>query len=70
MKDKTRQFNFVRKNSSAELNVKYGVHYDYDPDRLFLHYDSENEVVLVQYYVFGKILQTYGYFLPKIGVKK
>ncbi len=69
-KNETKQFNFVRKNSSPELNVKYGIHYIYDPDRLFMHYNSGKDVVLVQYYVFGKILQTYGYFLPKIGVKK
>jgi hypothetical protein len=35
-----------------------------------MSYDSGKEVVVAQYYVFGKILQTYGYFLPKIAVKK
>ena len=69
-KNQTKQFNFVRKNSSPALNMKYGVHYIYDPDRLFMNYNSGQEVTVVQYYVFGKILQTYGYFLPKIAVKK
>lgn len=70
VKNQTRQFNFVRKNSTAELNMKYSTHYIYDPDRLFMNYGTENDVAVVQYYVFGKILQTYGYFLPKNGVKK
>lgn len=68
--NKTRIFNYVRKYSTAELNVKYGHDYIYDPDRLFMRYDDDKEVALIQYYVFGKLLQTYEYFLPKSAVKK
>lgn len=70
VKNNTRQFNFVRRYSTPELNVKYNTHYIYDPDRLFIVYGPQKDVALVQYYVFGKIIQTYGYFLPKIAVKK
>jgi hypothetical protein len=68
--NKVREFNFVRKYSSPELNMKYGHDYVYDPDRLFMRYDNDKEVALIQYYVFGKLLQTYEYFLPKSSVKK
>ena len=53
-----------------ELNKKYGVEYKYDPDRLFLLEEETKEVSVIQYYVFGKILQNYGYFLPRSPVKK
>lgn len=69
-KNETRVFNFLHKSTTAELNRKYGVDYKYDPDRFFMRYDSDKEVALVQFYVFGKILPTYGYFLPKATVKK
>lgn len=66
----TEEFDFVNKHTTAELNQKYGVDYKYDPDRLFVVKKSNKEVSLIQYYVFGKIIQTYGYFLPKAAVKK
>jgi hypothetical protein len=68
--NETKTFNFVRKNSSWEINKKYSVEYKYDPDRFFMSFNTGKETALVQYYVFGKILQTYGYFLPKSTVKK
>lgn len=66
----TEEFSFVNKHTTAALNQKYGVDYKYDPDRLFIVKKSNKEVSLIQYYVFGKIIQTYGYFLPKSAVKK
>jgi len=69
-KNETKIFNFHHKNSNSEINKKYGIDYKYDPDRFFMTYDSNKEVALVQYYVFGKILPTYAYFLPKNSVKK
>lgn len=66
----TEEFSFVNKNSTAALNQKYGVDYKYDPDRLFIVKKSNKEVSVIQYYVFGKIIQTYGYFLPRSSVKK
>lgn len=69
-KDETKVFNFLHKSTSPELNKKYGINYTYDPDRFFLRFDADQEIALVQFYVFGKILPTYGYFLPKNTVKK
>lgn len=68
--NKVREFSFVNKFSTAELNKKYGIEYKYDPDRLFLLEEGTKEVSVIQYYVFGKIIQNYGYFLPKSSVKK
>ena len=68
--NEVKEFSFVNKHTSAALNQKYGVDYKYDPDRLFVYQKSNKEVALIQYYVFGKIMQTYGYFLPKTTVKK
>lgn len=69
-KNETKVFSFLHKNSTPEINKKYGMDYKYDPDRFFLRYDNDKEIALVQFYVFGKILPTYGYFLPKTTVKK
>ena len=66
----TEEFSFVNKHTTAALNQKYGVNYKYDPDRLFVVKKSNKEVSVIQYYVFGKIIQTYSYFLPKNTVKK
>lgn len=56
---------FYHKQSIPSKNEQYGINYKYDPDRLFIRYNSGGDFALAQYYVFGKILQTYGYFLPK-----
>lgn len=63
--NKVREFSFVYKKSTPDLNMKYGVDYKYDPDRLFLVDETTKDVSVIQYYVFGKIMQTYGYFLSK-----
>jgi hypothetical protein len=69
-KNQTRTFEFLHKKSTPEINNKYGKNYVYDPDRLYLRFDDNKEVALIQFYVFGKILQNYGYFLPPNTVKK
>jgi hypothetical protein len=69
-KDQVYTFDFMHKRSNSEINSKYGKQYAYDPDRLYLRFDNNKEVALIQFYVFGKILQTYGYFLPGSSVKK
>lgn len=56
---------FYHKQPIASKNEQYGIDYKYDPDRLFIRYNKGEDYALAQYYVFGKILQTYGYFLPK-----
>lgn len=69
-KNEIKKFHFLHKNSTPELNRKYGIDYKYDPDRFFMKYENDAEIALVQFYVFGKILPTYEYFIPKSPVKK
>jgi hypothetical protein len=56
---------FYHKFSVLEKNKEYGIAYKYDPDRLFVRYNNGKDYGVAQFYVFGKILQTYDYFLPK-----
>lgn len=56
---------FYHKQPSASKNAEYAIDYKYDPDRLFIKYNNGKDYGIAQFYVFGKILQTYAYFLPK-----
>lgn len=56
---------FYHKQPLAAKNTEYGIDYKYDPDRLFVRYNDGKEFGVAQFYVFGKILQTYEYFLPR-----
>lgn len=56
---------FYRKKPIAAKNQEYGIDYQYDPDRLFIKYNDGKDYGVAQYYIFGKILQTYGYFLKR-----
>lgn len=56
---------FYHKQPSASKNAEYAVEYKYDPDRLFVKYNNGKDYGIAQFYVFGKILQTYNYFLPR-----
>jgi membrane-bound inhibitor of C-type lysozyme len=56
---------FFHKQAIAEKNKEYGIDYKYDPDRLFVRYNNGNDYGVAQFYVFGKILQTYQYFIPR-----
>jgi hypothetical protein len=58
-------YQFYHKFPIADKNEQYGVNYKYDPDRLFIRYNKSKDFGVAQFYVFGKILQTYGYFLPR-----
>lgn len=64
----TKSYFFYYKPSTPEINNKYGKDYVYDPDLLYIRFPSldtkETETALIQYYVFGKLLQNYTYFLP------
>ena len=62
---KTQMLQLFHKSPNASKNAEYGVEYKYDPDRLYVKYNNEKAYGLGQFYVFGKILQTYDYFLPK-----
>lgn len=64
--NKSNECYFYHKSPVASNNEQYGVTYKYDPDRMFIKYNKGKDYGVAQYYVFGKILQTYGYFLqPK-----
>lgn len=56
---------FFHKQAIAEKNEQYGINYKYDPDKLFVRYNNGKDYGVAQFYVFGKILQTYQYFLPQ-----
>ena len=56
---------FYHKHAIKEKNEEYGVNYTYDPDRLFVKYNNGKDYGVAQFYVFGKILQTCQYFLPR-----
>ena len=58
-------YDFFHKYPVASKNEQYGVDYKYDPDNLFVRYNNGKDYAVAQFYVFGKILQTYDYFLPK-----
>jgi len=68
--DKKTVMDFLRKKSTPELNQKYDFDYVYDPDRLYLRFNNDQEYAVIQYFVFGKVLQTYKYFQPQSSVKK
>lgn len=56
---------FFHKQTVEGKNEQYGINYKYDPDKLFVRYNNGNDYGVAQFYVFGKILQTYQYFLPQ-----
>jgi hypothetical protein len=39
----------------------------YDPDKMYAQMGTTGDFIIVQYYVFGKLLQTPEYFLPRKG---
>ncbi len=47
--------------ASAQQREKYGIDYKYDPDRLFALV-NDKDFVIIQYFVFGKMLQPASYF--------
>lgn len=55
---------FYHKYPIASKNEQYGVDYKFDPDRLYVKFNEGKDYGVAQYYVFGKMLQTYSYFLP------
>jgi hypothetical protein len=60
---KTQSIYLYHKSPIASKNENYGVNYKYDPDRLFIKYNT-NVYGIGQFYVFGKMLQPYSYFIP------
>lgn len=62
--DAVSSYQFYHKQPNKSKNEQYGIDYKYDPDRLFIKYNKGNDFGVAQFYVFGKMLQTYRYFLP------
>lgn len=60
-KGKVTTLKLFHRKASATQQEKYGIDYKYDPDRLFALVNN-TDFVLVQYFVFGKILQPASYF--------
>ncbi len=63
-------YNFLHMEASVGKNEKYGVDYKYDPDKLYMKFNNDKEVSVIQYFVFGKMLQTVAYFGHPNTVKK
>lgn len=60
---RTSHYKFYYKKPTS-LNPEHGVVYTYDPDRLYMRYDSDKEWALIQFFTFGKLLTSPGYFSP------
>lgn len=60
-KGKVIRLKLFHRQASAAQQEKYGIDYKYDPDRLFALV-NDKDFVLVQFFVFGKILQPVSYF--------
>lgn len=61
---------FYYKSPPTFKNAEYGVKYKYDPDRLYVNFDSKKEWAVIQYYVFGKLFITTDYLKKSESVKK
>lgn len=66
-KGKQHQYRFYHKKIVEGQKEKYNIESPYDPDRLYLIFNDGAEAAVIQYYVFGKLLQTKSYFLPQAG---
>jgi hypothetical protein len=60
-KGKVTTVKLFHRRATSHQQEKYGRNYDYDPDRLFALI-NDKDFVLVQFFVFGKILQPVAYF--------
>jgi hypothetical protein len=61
VKGKVTTLKLFHRRASEGQQEKYGIDYKYDPDRLFALI-NDKDLVLIQYFVFGKILQPVSYF--------
>lgn len=67
---KIENYNFYRKQFMGKVNPELGISYTYDPDRLYMSFNKDQDWALIQYYVFGKLLISSAYFQHGISVKK
>lgn len=63
---KLTEVKLFNKKAPDNVLVKYGRNYKYDPDRMFALVNGK-DFVIVQYFVFGKLLQTPSYFIHREG---
>jgi len=61
VKGKVTTLKLFHRKAAETQQEKYNIDYKYDPDRLFALV-NDKDFVLVQYFVFGKILQPVSYF--------
>jgi len=59
----TNVIEFYHKKALSEKNAQYGIDYKYDPDRMFVKFNNGKDFGVAQFFAFGKILQTYKYFV-------
>ncbi|MFN5184112.1 MAG: DUF4340 domain-containing protein [Bacteroidota bacterium] len=64
-KGKQHQYLFFHKKISKGQKDKYGIDSPFDPDRLYMEFDDRSQFALIQFYVFGKLLQTRSYFITR-----
>lgn len=64
-KGKRHQYSFFHKKIGEGQREKYGIDVQYDPDRFYLEFNDGKSFALVQFYVFGKLMQSKSYFVPK-----
>jgi hypothetical protein len=61
-KDKVTTIKLFHRLASSHQQEKYSIYYKYDPDRMFALV-NDKDFVVVQYFVFGKILESASYFV-------
>jgi len=62
---KTTEVKLFNKKASGDAVSKYGKDYKYDPDQMYALVNGK-DFVLVQYFIFGKMLQKFTYFTHPI----
>jgi hypothetical protein len=66
---KADQYKFYHKKPEAEQERVYQGKFKYDPDNVYVSFNSDADMAMVQYFGFGKLFQTSAYFMPRT-VKK
>lgn len=63
---KVTEVKLFNKKAPPDVVAKYGRAYKYDPDQMFALVNGK-DFVIVQYFIFGKMLENIGYFLGSKG---
>lgn len=62
-------YNFFHKYPVPSKTMELSPDLKYDPDRMYLKYQNDEELAMIQFYTFGKLMPSYLYFLEP-SVKK